>query len=87
MATQFKSRGKVEVGRFKGLGEMASSQLRETTMDPAKRTLLRVTMPTDYDARAVVGDLVARLMWRNPEHRFAFIQASAAQVDAAAIDA
>ena len=87
MATQFKGRGKVEIGRFKGLGEMASAQLRDTTMDPAKRTLLRVTMPTDYDARAVVNDLVERLMGRNPEHRFAFIQASASQVDAAAIDA
>jgi len=87
MATQFKGRGKVETGRFKGLGEMASSQLRETTMDPAKRTLLRVTMPVDYDARADVKDLVERLMGRNPEHRFAFIQASAARVDAATIDA
>ena len=44
-------------------------------------------MPTDYDARADVKDLVERLMGRNPEHRFAFIQASAAQVEAAAIDA
>jgi len=87
METQFKGRGKVEVGRFKGLGEMASAQLRETTMDPAKRTLLRVTMPTDYDARADVKDLVERLMGRNPEHRFAFIQSSAARIDAAAIDA
>ncbi len=87
METQFKGRGKVEVGRFKGLGEMASAQLRETTMDPAKRTLLRVTMPTDYDARADVKDLVERLMGRNPEHRFAFIQSSAARIDTAAIDA
>ena len=87
METQFKGRGKVEVGRFKGLGEMASSQLRETTMDPAKRTLLRVQLPIDYDARADVKDLVERLMGRNPEHRFAFIQASAARIDAATIDA
>ena len=86
-ATVFKGRGKVEVGRFKGLGEMAASQLKETTMDPAKRTLLRVTLPTDYDARADVKDLVERLMGRNPEHRFAFIQASAEAVDAEAIDA
>jgi topoisomerase-4 subunit B len=56
-------------------------------MDPAKRTLLRVTLPTDYDARADVKDLVERLMGRNPEHRFAFIQASAEAVDAEAIDA
>ncbi len=87
MATVFKGKPRVEVGRFKGLGEMASAQLKETTMDPAKRTLLRVTMPTDYDARGDVKDLVDRLMGRNPEHRFAFIQASARQVEAEAIDA
>ena len=86
MRTIFKGR-KVDVGRFKGLGEMASSQLKETTMDPAKRTLLRVTMPTDPDARIDVKDLVDRLMGRNPEHRFAFIQASAREVEAERIDA
>jgi len=86
MRTVFKGR-KVEVGRFKGLGEMASAQLKETTMDPAKRTLLRVMMPADYDGRAGVKDLVDRLMGRHPEHRFAFIQASARAVEAAAIDA
>ncbi|MBC7497283.1 MAG: DNA topoisomerase IV subunit B, partial [Sphingomonadaceae bacterium] len=86
MRTIFKGR-KVEVGRFKGLGEMASSQLKETTMDPTKRTLLRVTMPTDPEARIDVKDLVDRLMGRHPEHRFAFIQASARAVEAAAIDA
>ena len=86
MRTVFKGR-KVEVGRFKGLGEMASAQLKETTMDPAKRTLLRVTMPTDPDARLDVAGLVDRLMGRHPEHRFAFIQASAREVEAAAIDA
>ncbi len=84
--TVFRGRN-VEVGRFKGLGEMASTQLRETTMDPAKRTLLRVTMPTDPEARIDVAALVDRLMGRNPEHRFAFIQASAREVEAAAIDA
>ncbi len=86
-ATVFKGRGKVEVGRFKGLGEMAATQLKETTMDPAKRSLLRVMLPSDYDGRADVKDLVERLMGRNPEHRFAFIQASAEAVDAEAIDA
>ena len=86
-ATVFKGKTKLEIGRFKGLGEMASVQLKETTMDPAKRTLLRVTMPADYDARADVKDLVERLMGRNPEHRFAFIQASARAVEAEAIDA
>ena len=87
LRTIFAGRGKVETGRFKGLGEMASSQLKETTMDPAKRTLLRVTLPADYDGRAAVTDLVERLMGRNPEHRFAFIQASATSIDAADIDA
>ena len=86
MRTIFKGK-KVEVGRFKGLGEMASAQLKETTMDPAKRTLLRVTMPVDFDARADVKDLVDRLMGRHPEHRFAFIQASARAVETTAIDA
>ncbi len=86
MRTIFKGR-KVEVGRFKGLGEMASAQLKETTMDPAKRTLLRVTMPADPEERVDVRDLVDRLMGRHPEHRFAFIQASARAVETAAIDA
>ena len=85
-ATTFKGR-KVEVSRFKGLGEMASVQLRETTMDPKTRTLIRVTLPSEYEERASVRDLVDRLMGRNPEHRFAFIQANAAYVDDEAIDA
>jgi topoisomerase-4 subunit B len=84
--TLFKGK-KVEVGRFKGLGEMAPQQLRETTMDPAKRTLLRVVLPDGVDAKAAVADLVERLMGRNPEHRFQFIQAHADAVDAEALDA
>ena len=87
MRTQFAGRTKVEVSRFKGLGEMAPSQLKETTMDPAKRTLLRVKLPEDGAGRADVSDLVERLMGRNPEHRFAFIQANADAVDADALDA
>ncbi len=51
-------------------------------MDPTKRTLLRVTMPADPEGRVDVKDLVDRLMGRNPEHRFAFIQASAKAVEA-----
>ena len=84
--TAFKGKT-VDVGRFKGLGEMNPSQLRETTMDPKTRTLLRVTLPQEYEDRAGVRDLVERLMGRNPEHRFNFIQANAARVDEAAIDA
>ena len=83
--TTFKNK-KVEVSRFKGLGEMASTQLKETTMDPKTRTLVKVTLPAEYEERASVRDLVDRLMGRNPEHRFAFIQANAAYVDEDAID-
>jgi len=82
----FKGR-KVEVSRFKGLGEMSPQQLRETTMDPAKRTLVRVTLPAEYEDRSQVKDLVERLMGRNPEHRFAFIQAHAKEIEAEEIDA
>jgi topoisomerase-4 subunit B len=78
---------KVEVARFKGLGEMNPMQLRETTMDPKTRTMLRITLPQEYEERAGVRDLVDRLMGKNPEHRFAFIQANAATVDEAVIDA
>ena len=78
---------KVDVARFKGLGEMNPMQLRETTMDPKTRTLLRVTLPQEYEERAGVRDLVERLMGKNPEHRFNFIQENAARVDEEAIDA
>jgi topoisomerase-4 subunit B len=84
--TEFKGK-KVEVARFKGLGEMNPQQLRETTMDPRTRTLIRVTLPAEYEERAGVRDLVDRLMGKNPEHRFAFIQAHAATVDDEVIDA
>ena len=81
---QFKGRGKVEISRFKGLGEMPARQLKETTMDKAKRTLLRVTL-TDAKAAAGVAkaqrkeaeSLVESLMGRKPELRFAFIQENA----------
>jgi topoisomerase-4 subunit B len=84
--TEFKGK-KVDVSRFKGLGEMNHLQLRETTMDPKTRSMIRITLPNDYEERASVRDLVDRLMGKNPEHRFAFIQANAAQLDEAAIDA
>ena len=85
-AHEFKGK-KVDVARFKGLGEMNPMQLRETTMDPKSRTMLRVTLPQEYEERASVRDLVDRLMGKNPEHRFAFIQANAAAVDEEVIDA
>ena len=78
---------KVEVSRFKGLGEMNPQQLRETTMDPASRSLIRITLPQEYEQRAGVKDLVDRLMGTNPAARFDFIQANAAALDEAAIDA
>jgi topoisomerase IV subunit B len=68
----FKSNAKVEIGRFKGLGEMMASQLKETTMDPKKRTLLKVrVLPDDREGTA---DSVERLMGNKPESRFLFIQ-------------
>ncbi len=84
--TLFKGK-KVEVSRFKGLGEMNPGQLRETTMDPKTRSLIRITLPQDYEERSAVRDLVDRLMGRNPEHRFQFIQSHAAELDEEAIDA
>lgn len=83
---EFKGK-KVDVGRFKGLGEMNPGQLKETTMDPKTRSLLKVTLPQEYEDRAGVKDLVDRLMGKNPEHRFRFIQDNAAAVDEEAIDA
>ena len=83
---EFKGK-KVEGSRFKGLGEMNPMQLRETTMDPATRSLIRITLPADVEDRASVRDLVDRLMGTNPAHRFAFIQENAAAVDEEAIDA
>ena len=85
-ATQFKGK-KVEVGRFKGLGEMNPGQLRETTMDPAKRSLVRITLPPEYEGRAAVKDLVDKLMGRDPAQRFMFIQNRAGELDPEMIDA
>ena len=84
--TEFKGK-KVEVSRFKGLGEMNPDQLKETTMDPASRSLIRVTLPSEYQDRQPVKDLVERLMGKDPAHRFNFIQSHAASVDEGVIDA
>jgi topoisomerase-4 subunit B len=68
----FTGRSAIEVSRFKGLGEMPARDLRDTTMDPAKRALLRVALASpDNNATA---DAVERLMGSKPEARFAFIQ-------------
>ena len=85
-AKEFKGK-KVEVSRFKGLGEMNPNQLKETTMHPGSRGLIRITLPQEYEERAGVKDLVDRLMGTNPAHRFAFIQENAARLDEEAIDA
>ena len=69
-------KGKIETSRFKGLGEMMPKQLKETTMDPARRSLLRVTVVEE--AREKTGDSVERLMGNKAEARFAFIQERAA---------
>ena len=71
LRTEFTGRGKVEIGRFKGLGEMMASQLKETTMDPRKRTLLRVDVS---EAEQATKDAVDALMGTKPEARFRFIQ-------------
>ncbi|MCA0451045.1 MAG: DNA topoisomerase IV subunit B, partial [Proteobacteria bacterium] len=69
-------RGKIEVSRFKGLGEMPPSQLKETTMDPKRRTLLRVVVPHAHETaeREDTEQRVESLMGRKPELRLAFIQ-------------
>jgi topoisomerase IV subunit B len=61
--------------------------LKATTMDPATRSLLKVTLPAEYQDRQPVKDLVERLMGRDPAKRFEFIQNSAAAVDESSIDA
>jgi topoisomerase IV subunit B len=82
----FSGRGKVEVSRFKGLGEMPARYLKATTMDPAQRTLLRVTLPPKADPAAIelpadelarTKALVETLMGRRPELRFEYIQKNA----------
>ncbi|MCW5773530.1 MAG: DNA topoisomerase IV subunit B [Rhodospirillaceae bacterium] len=86
MKSAFKGKSKVEISRFKGLGEMPPAQLKETTMDPKKRILLRVVIPSEVDPheaedhKATAG-LVERLMGRKPELRFEFIQERAKFVE------
>jgi topoisomerase-4 subunit B len=71
LKSEFTANAKVDVGRFKGLGEMMPAQLKETTMDPARRTLLRVVLLADD--REGTADSVERLMGTKAEARFAFI--------------
>ncbi|NND50329.1 MAG: DNA topoisomerase IV subunit B [Rhizobiales bacterium] len=71
MEAEFSGRGKVDISRFKGLGEMLPAQLKETTMNPATRTLLKVAVADDMGE---TSRLVDELMGNKPEARFSFIQ-------------
>jgi len=75
LKTVFKGSAKVEVGRFKGLGEMMPAQLKETTMKPGSRILVRVDIAESN--RTETEDLVERLMGKKPELRFQYIQENA----------
>jgi len=79
LKTSFKPGAKIEVSRFKGLGEMLPAMLKETTMDPTKRTLLRIVSPPED--RAATSTMVENLMGKRPELRFQFIQENAGQVE------
>lgn len=83
---EFKNAQKIEISRFKGLGEMPPSQLKETTMAPEKRLLLRVLIPDprreeDQHEFQLTADLVEQLMGSKPELRFQYIQEHAKFVD------
>lgn len=72
-------KGKIELSRFKGLGEMDAKDLKETTMNPTTRKLIRVTV--DEDIPGETGDLIERLMGKKPEKRFEYIQENARFVE------
>jgi topoisomerase-4 subunit B len=78
METDFTGRGKIEVSRFKGLGEMPAAQLKETTMVRGKRTLLKVVI--EEGTRLKTAEKVDQLMGKKPELRFQFIQENAEKV-------
>ncbi|MBC8338442.1 MAG: DNA topoisomerase IV subunit B [Alphaproteobacteria bacterium] len=86
MKKEFTGKGKIDISRFKGLGEMPPKQLKETTMDPATRTLLRVTVPLRHSDEDILeaketSKLVESLMGKKPELRFQFITENAQFVD------
>lgn len=72
LKSSFKKNGKIEIGRFKGLGEMLPAQLKETTMDPKRRTLLKVVVADEE--QQTTKTIVDQLMGNKPEARFNFIQ-------------
>ena len=87
IAQEFTGRGKIEISRFKGLGEMPPAQLKTTTMDPEKRILLKVRVPQksagamldpeEEEEQQNLDTMVETLMGKKPELRFAFIQENA----------
>ncbi|MTI11183.1 DNA topoisomerase IV subunit B [Curvivirga aplysinae] len=86
IATEFKGRGKIDISRFKGLGEMPPGQLKETTMDPSKRTLIKVQVPNrrnedELEESRRTANMVDSLMGKKPEKRYDFIQENAAFVE------
>ncbi|KAA5601740.1 DNA topoisomerase IV subunit B [Blastochloris sulfoviridis] len=84
LKTEFRAGSKVEISRFKGLGEMMPAQLKETTMDPRRRTLLRVTV--EDARRAETAATIEELMGNKPEARFAFISERARFADEDLLD-
>ena len=84
LVTEFSGRGKIEISRFKGLGEMMPAQLKETTMDPKKRTLFKVVIAVD--AAEATREAVEQLMGNRPEARFKFIQERAAFAEEVMLD-
>jgi topoisomerase-4 subunit B len=73
--------GKMDVSRFKGLGEMDAKDLKETTMNVKTRKLIRVSIDEDADEAGETADLVERLMGKKPEMRFQYIQENARFVE------
>ncbi|MGB1614622.1 MAG: DNA topoisomerase IV subunit B, partial [Candidatus Puniceispirillaceae bacterium] len=84
LQTQFTQKSKVDISRFKGLGEMPPAQLKETTMNPDSRRLLQVDLPKrnmdGADDRRDVDKLVNTLMGKKPELRFGYIRDHAYKV-------
>ena len=75
LETGLGGKGKIDVSRFKGLGEMDAKDLKETTMNPSSRKLIRITI--DEEAPGETGDLIQRLLGKKPELRFQYIQENA----------
>ena len=91
MAAEFTGRGKVDISRFKGLGEMPPAQLKETTMDQSRRTLAQVRLPDRTEDGQLAearrtAEIVETLMGKKAEKRFTYIQQNAQFMDADLVD-